>query len=137
MSVSSGDVQVTLGRPLTSAEHGQATKWIGQARIIIGVRASELGTTLDQLDQAVLDMVVTEAVANRFKRPDDATQVTVQHDETQVSRRYETSSGQVEITDAWWALLFPQSVGGPDAFTISPAYTPDHCHHPYETRHAW
>jgi len=138
MSVTSGDVQATLGRSLTTPEHGQATKWIGQARIIIGVRAGELGTTLDELDQAVLDMVVTEAVARRFKRPDDATQVTVQHDDTQVSRRYETSSGQIEILDQWWDLLFPAAAGGGGggAFTISPAYQPDHHPH-FGSHHAW
>lgn len=134
MSVSSDDVQVTLGRTLTPAQHAQATKWIGQARTIIGVRAAELGSSLEDLDQAVLDMVVTEAVANRMKRPDDATQVTVQHDETQISRRYESSTGQIEITDAWWAMLFPASAGGGESFSVPLAYEPDRGHW---HGHAW
>ena len=70
------------------------------------------------VEHAALQEHVTEAVANRLKRPDDATEVTVQHDDTQVSRRYESSTGQIEILDQWWALLFPATAGAGGAFTI-------------------
>ena len=108
------DVQTTLGRPLTDAQKEQADAWIEQARTIIRGRLGDL----DLLDQPTLDMVVTEAVADRTKRPDSATQVTVQVDDGQVSKRYESSAGQIHILDEWWALLSPKTSGG--AFTIHP-----------------
>lgn len=138
MTVNSDDVQVTLGRTLTHQQHAQAAKWIGQASAIIAARATQQGLTLADLDQQLLDLVVTEAVANRLKRPDDATQVTVQHDDTQVSRRYESSTGQIEILDEWWALLFPATAGAGGAFSITPAYQPDHHRHLHPGFHdAW
>lgn len=118
MAVNSSDVQVTLGRTLTSQQHAQAAMWIGQATALIAARATLHGLALSELDPDILDMVITEAVANRLKRPDDATEVTVQHDDTQVSRRYESSTGQIEILDQWWALLFPATAGAGGAFTI-------------------
>ena len=110
------DVQATMGRPLTSAEIYQSTLWIGQARSIIGAR---LGS-LEALDQGILDMIVTEAVANRLKRPDSATQVSVSVDDGQVSRTYESSTGQIEILPQWWALLSPTTTTG--AFSVRPHY---------------
>jgi YesN/AraC family two-component response regulator len=103
------DVQATLGRTLTTLQQQQADKWITQARTIIGARAVREATTLDGLDQDILAMVVTEAVANRMKRPDDATQVQVQVDDAQTTRRYESATGQIEITEDWWDILFPST----------------------------
>lgn len=110
------DVQVTLGRTFDTAQILQVSAWIEQARIIIGARATREGTTLDALDQTILDMVVTEAVAARVKKPDDATQVQVQVDEASVNRTYESSTGQIEILVQWWELLFPATT--PVAFSI-------------------
>jgi flagellar hook assembly protein FlgD len=128
------DVQKTLGRTLNAAQQQQATTWISQALTIIGARAKLERTTIDNLDDGILDMVVTEAVANRLKRPDDATQVSVQVDDAQVNRTYKSSSGQIEIRDEWWKLLFPDSGAG--SFTVKLAYTPDHHHHGHH-HHDW
>ncbi len=133
MAVTWHDVQITLGRTLTTPQQQQAEAWIVQARIIIATAAALRATTIDALDQGTLDMVVTEAVASRLKRPDDATQVSVSVDDAQVSRRYESSTGQIEITGAWWDLLFPSTSGR--AFTIGTHMTPDRC--PRDRRHDW
>lgn len=127
MTVTWRDVQATLGRTLTQAQQIQADKWIQQARVIIGARAMREGTTIEDLDQDALDMVITEAVADRAKRPDDATEITVKVDDGQTTRRYESSSGQIEIRGEWWELLFPATTSG--AFSITPSYVPDR-HHP-------
>ena len=119
------DVQTTLGLTLTATQKSQATAWIRQAEIIIRARAISRHTTLEQLDPETLDYVVTEAVADRLRNPDDATQVTIQIDDGQVTKRRETATGQITIRDEWWALLFPdRNPGG--AFTI-----------PLHHRHAW
>lgn len=123
MAVTWQNVQNTLGRTLTPEQKTQAEAWIPQARILINNRAVLEGTTIDLLDQPSVDMIVTEAVADRFRKPDDATQVTVQVDDSQVSRRYETSTGQVRIRDEWWDLLFPKNAGA--AASVPLAYTPD------------
>ena len=123
MAVTWQNVQNTLGRTLTPEQKIQVEAWIPQARILINNRAIIKGTTINDLDQPSVDMVVTEAVADRLRRPDDATQVTVQVDDSQVSRRYETSTGQVRIRDEWWDLLFPESVA--TAGSVPLAYTPD------------
>lgn len=116
MAVTWIDVQTTLGRPLTPAEQGQSELWITQARNIIGRRLGDLAA----LDQAILDMVVTEAVANRVKRPDSATEVSVQIDDGQTTKRYESAAGQIEILPEWWALLSPTATSG--AFSVRPHY---------------
>ena len=113
---SSNDVQTTLGRIFTDLQRSQAEAWILQAETIIGARAVREGTTLNALDQGILAMVVTEAVAARVKRPDDATQVQVQIDDASSTRRYESSTGQIEILDIWWNLLFPGEIQA--AFSI-------------------
>ena len=94
------EVQTTVGRTLTTQEQQQAELWIGQARTIISRGPDGRSPMdLDSLDQQVLDMVVTEAVADRVKHPDDATQVDVSVDDGRVSRRYESGSGQIRIRD--------------------------------------
>lgn len=115
-------VETTLGRSLSDAEQAQAGLWISQALTIISSRLGD--TTL--LDQDVLAMVVTEAVANRIKRPDSATQISVSVDDGQVSRTYESSTGGIEILPEWWELLSPASAGA--AFSVTPYYVaPDAC----------
>jgi hypothetical protein len=125
------EVEQTLGRTLTNPQRQQAAMWIGQALTIIEARAVRENTTAAALDQHVLDMVVTEAVADRFRYPDDATQITVQVDDGQVSRRYESATGQIRIRDEWWNMLFPTNTGG--AFTIRL----DRPHRHPGSHHAW
>ena len=134
MATSVTNVQITVGRTLTATETAQATLWIEDARAIISLgRDGRSIVDLDGLDQTTLDMVVREAVASRVKRPDDASQVSVQVDDAQVSRRYESGTGQIEITDRWWDMLFPTTSRG--AFTISAV--PRHVHHHHGYPHAW
>lgn len=127
MAVTWQNVQTATGRTLTSTEQAQATMWIQDARTIISNRAVREQTTLDQLDQPTLDLVVREAVTARIKRPDGAKQVSISVDDGQVSRTYETATGQIEITDTWWDLLFPDAE--PEAWSAQPSCTPD-CHSP-------
>lgn len=127
MAVSPDDVAVTLGRTLSSPEQDQAQQWIGDAMLLISVRAQRERTTVSSLDQAVVDMVVREAVAARLKKPDAAKQVSIQVDDGQVSKTYEAATGQIEITADWWELLFPS--GQSEAFSIPLAYQHPH-HHP-------
>lgn len=130
MAVSDFEVQTSLGRPLTPAEVEQARLWIGDARTIIS-HGPEGHSTIDlsTLDEETLDMVVREAVANRLKRPDSATQVSVSVDDGQVSRTYESSTGQLEILPWMWNMLLPAESGA--AFTIGTA------HLKRVHRHAW
>ena len=119
MAVLAFDVQTAVGRPLTPSEMAQAELWIDDAKIIISRGPDGRSeVNLAALDQRTLDMVVREAVANRIKRPDSAKQVSVSVDDGQVSRTYETATGQIEILPAWWALLLPAESGA--AFTITP-----------------
>lgn len=125
MAITVADVQTSVGRPLTDAEQGQAWMWIGDARTII-THGPDGRSTIDlaTLDESTLDMVVREAVANRIKRPDSATQVSVSVDDGQVSRTYESGTGQIEILPWMWSILMPAASGG--AFTIGTAYPRGH-----------
>ena len=123
------EVQTTVGRTLTTQEQQQAELWIGQARTIISRGPDGRSPMdLDSLDQQVLDMVVTEAVADRVKHPDDATQVDVSVDDGRVSRRYESGSGQIRIRDEWWAMLEPDPKRSSGAFTIRSVPAPNYRH---------
>lgn len=120
MTVTPNDVAVALGRPSpVGPAVGQWQFWIDSARLLIKARLGDL--TL--LDQAVLDYVVTEAVAAQVRKPDDATQVDVAVDDARVSRRYSSGTGRVSILDEWWDLLSPE-VDSSGAFTVNPAYVP-------------
>lgn len=131
MAVTVEHVRVSVGRPLTTFETDQATLWISDALVLIGARATRERTNLASLDQGSLDMVVREAVAARIKKPDDATQVSVSVDDGQMSRTYKSATGQIEITDAWWELLFPSGSG--EAFSVPLGYRPPrHHHHDHE-----
>ncbi len=138
MAVTLAQVATAVGRPLKSTEEAQATLWIGDARTIISRGPDGKSVIdLDTLDQAVLDMVVREAVADRIKNPDPVSKVTVAVDDGSTSREYVAASGQLRIREEWWAMLIPAETG--DAFSVPLAYTPDprvqhhhlHGHHPH------
>ena len=106
--------------------YSQWQLWIEDAELLITRWAAERGLALADLDQAVVAYVVREAVAARVKRPDDATQVDVAVDDARVSRRYSSSTGQIEIRPEWWAMLEPvTSTASASAFSISPAFEAD------------
>jgi hypothetical protein len=77
--------------------------WINDALMLIEDRQTLL--SVESLDQAKLDYVVREAVADHIRRPDDATQVTIAIDDGSSSRSYKSGNGRVTIRDEWWALL--------------------------------
>ena len=106
MSVTPAMLAVALGR--TAPEPGSVTEqqwelWISDAEMLIEERRARLGAEIP--DEAKLDYVVREAVADHIKRPDDATQVTVSVDDASSSRTYQSGKGRVTILDEWWALL--------------------------------
>ncbi|ERI39183.1 hypothetical protein M707_02720 [Arthrobacter sp. AK-YN10] len=106
MSVTPAMLAVALGR--TAPEPGSVTEqqwelWISDAQMLIEERRARLGVEVP--DEAKLDYVVREAVADHIKRPDDATQVTVSVDDASSSRTYQSGKGRVTILDEWWALL--------------------------------
>ncbi|MFC8037827.1 hypothetical protein ACFUOZ_00540 [Paenarthrobacter sp. NPDC057355] len=106
MSVTPAMLAVALGR--AAPEPGSVTEqqwdlWISDAEMLIEERRARLGVEVP--DEAKLDYVVREAVADHIKRPDDATEVTVSVDDASSSRRYQSGKGRVTILDEWWALL--------------------------------
>lgn len=111
MAVTSATIAVALGRTAPEVDSPtdlQWEMWIEDARMLIEARLGDL----TELDQAVLDYVVREAVVMQVRRPDDATQVTVSVDDGSTSRTYRSSSGRVTILDAWWELLSPTEARG-------------------------
>lgn len=111
------DVALALGVPTpdpASIEAKQWQRWLDWAERQIVRR---LGS-VDTLNADDVAYVEAEAVALKVKRPDSATQVDVQVDDSRMSKRYESSTGQVTILDEWWAMLTPAST--PTAFTIAP-----------------
>lgn len=103
-------IAVTLGQsaPVEGSDTWATwVQWIDDAELAIRVGLIRRGVEggLDALDQDVLAFVVREAVALKVKRPDSATQVDVAVDDAKVSRRYESSTGQVTILPEWWGML--------------------------------
>ena len=128
MSVSVEDVAINAGRlpeSITELQQQQIQRWIDYAEATIAHRMGDL----DALDQDVLAMVITEAVSARFVQPEKLTQVDVRVDDASYSKRYQESSGLVEILPEWWALLGWVDPASRRSFSIRPHYTPDggHC----------
>lgn len=124
MTTTVDDIAVELGRPTpstTDIAFSQWNKWIDRTRSMIKHRLGDLS----DLDQHVLDDVVTQTVAEYVKRPDEATQVDTQIDDARVSRRYEKSAGRLVIRDEWWELLVPGSTKT-GAFTVLSYGEPDY-----------
>lgn len=126
MAVTHENIATRLGvaTPDQSSVQGkQWTAWIGDARRLIRVRAERLGVTLEDLDQEVVDAVVTLAVVAMARKPDDSTMVDVSVDDGRVSRHYSSSTGRVTILDEWWLDL---GLGGNSgAFSTRPGFEPD------------
>lgn len=126
MAVTLDDIATRLGvaTPTNDSPEGkQWLAWIGDATLLVRLRAESLGLTLEGLDPEALDRVVTLAVVAMARKPDDATTVDVAIDDGRVSRRYETSTGRVGIIDQWWEWLGLTSPSG--AFSTRPGFEPD------------
>lgn len=126
MAVTLDDIATRLGvaTPSPDSPTGkQWSAWIGDATLLIRLRAEALGLSLEELDQDALDRVVTLAVVAMARKPDDATTVDVSVDDGRVSRRYESSTGRVGILDEWWSWLGLVEASG--AFSTRPGFESD------------
>lgn len=120
MAVTPATIAVALG--VTAPQPGSITEqqwqlWIDDAEMLIDARATKLGVTPDALK---LDYVVREAVVAHIKKPDDATQVTVQVDDGMTSKSYRSGKGRVNILDEWWQLLGLTDTSGAFAIDMVP-----------------
>lgn len=127
MTVTPDQVALTLGDSCPNPiPFEQWDLWISDATLLITNWATRNGYTFAGLDSATVDYVIREAVALKVKRPDSATQVDVAVDDARVSRRYESSTGQITILPQWWDLLTPVDAASSDgAFTVTPYYEAD------------
>lgn len=110
MAVTVDTIAVAQGRTAPAEgtpERAQWDMWIADAVRSIERRAERQGVTMDSLNAEDVDYVVREAVVDHIKHPDDATQVTVAVDDTNMSRTYRSGRGRVTILPEWWELLFP------------------------------
>lgn len=108
MAVTPAMIAVKLG--MTAPEPGSVLdqQWqmdIDDAMMLIENRAEQLDVDLDTISEKKIDYVVREAVAAHIKKPDDATQVTVQVDDGMTSKSYKSGKGRVAILDEWWTML--------------------------------
>ena len=115
MTVQVSDIETALGRTLTAQEQAQATQWIADALMLIGVR---LGDT-DLLDQQALDYVVREAVVARFRNPEGYQSESIDD----YTYRHGSETRRVTILAEWWELLSPARSAA--AFSTRPTFDPD------------
>lgn len=127
MAVTPDQVATTLGVSCPDPiPYAQWDMWISDATLLITDWATRNGYTFAGLDSATVDYVIRESVALKVKRPDSATQVDVAVDDGRVSRRYESSTGQITILPEWWDLLTPAAArGSSGAFSIRLSFTGD------------
>lgn len=120
MTITADDVALELGVATpTALQQSQWTKWIGEALYLIGRRYD-----VNSLNPQDVDYVVLHAVVAHARNPRNATQVDIKVDDGSVSKRYESGSGRVTISDDLWDMLGDEPT--PDgAFTVRPAYVPD------------
>lgn len=120
MTVSTDQIETSLGRSLTDTELAQATQWVGDAELVIRVRLGDL----EELDADVLNYVVREAVVNKIERKkgDNASAVTVAVDDGSVTRRYEKLTASDFDLD-WWNMLMPGT--NASAFSTRPSFEAD------------
>lgn len=135
MAVTLNDIAARLGvaTPDSNSPQGkQWVTWIGDAEALIDIRAAALGVDRATLNPELVDRVVALAVVAMARKPDDSTTLDVAIDDGRVSRRWETSTGQVGILDDWWgwlglvgdgALGSFQMYGEPDRHPLDPWVT--------------
>lgn len=116
LAITSDDIVTELGRALTDAEKQQAGKWLAAAQAIIRKRLGDL----ERLDQDLLEYVVVQMVAERFRHPaDGATSVQVSVDDATSVRRFGDSAAGLLLRPEWIDLLTPDEDLS-QAFTIRP-----------------
>ena len=124
MYATAGEVSAHLGRPLTPAEDAQVDMWIGWLESDIIERFPNHSA----LNATLLQRAIVESVAAYMRNPDDATQVSedisVDDGRWQRSRRYQSSTGRVELLPHWWARLGWVEPSVRQAFSVRPHYAP-------------
>jgi hypothetical protein len=116
------DVQVSLGRALTTAETTQATGLLERAELLITRRLTDLADRI--VDDASLEDVVvlveSDAVARVLRNPNGVYQEHV--DDYSYTRDRAVSSGALYISDEEWDLLLvtPGTTVPSEAFSIRP-----------------
>lgn len=108
MTVTPAMIAVKLGVAAPEPGSIQDQQWlmdIADALMLIENRADQLGVEMSTISEKKLDYVVRESVVAHIKKPDDATQVTVQVDDGMTSKSYKSARGRVAILDEWWTML--------------------------------
>ena len=108
MAVTPDNIAVAMGvaAPETdSIQWQQWSLWIDDAVMLIENRAEQLDIDPATIGELKFDYVVRESVVAHIKKPDDATQVSVQVDDGMTSKSYRSGKGRVTILDEWWVLL--------------------------------
>lgn len=126
MAVTPDNIAVAMG--VTAPEPGsivwqQWSLWIDDANMLIDAQADKLGVDPATIDEAKLDYVVREAVVAHVKKPDDATQVSIQVDDGMTSKSYRSGKGRVSILDEWWTLLGLTDPSGAFSLDMAPGFS--------------
>lgn len=108
MAVTPENIAVAMGVAAPesdSIQWQQWSLWIDDAVMLIENRAEQLDIDPATIGELKFDYVVRESVVAHIKKPDDATQVSVQVDDGMTSKSYRSGKGRVTILDEWWVLL--------------------------------
>jgi hypothetical protein len=108
MAVTPENIAVAMGvaaPEIYSIQWQQWLLWIDDAVMLIENRAEQLDIDPATIGELKFDYVVRESVVAHIKKPDDATQVSVQVDDGMTSKSYRSGKGRVTILDEWWVLL--------------------------------
>lgn len=108
MAVTPDNIAVAMGVAAPepdSIQWQQWSLWIDDATMLIENRAEQLDIDPATIGELKFDYVVRESVVAHIKKPDDATQVSVQVDDGMTSKSYRSGKGRVTILDEWWVLL--------------------------------
>lgn len=123
MAVTPENIAVAMGVAAPepdSIQWQQWSLWIDDAAMLIETRAEQLDIDAAGIDEAKFDYVIREAVVAHIKKPDDATQVSVQVDDGMTSKSYRSGKGRVTILDEWWVLLGLTDPSGAFAIDMVP-----------------
>jgi predicted transcriptional regulator YdeE len=115
------DVEVRLGRTLTTAETAQVEAWIADLEEQIKVRIPDLDAaiTAGAPTAALLKAIIAGAVKRAADNPKGLKSLTVAVDDWSKTEVAGTPSADILfLTDEEWNYLLPGSPG--DAFTIRP-----------------
>lgn len=123
MAVTPGNIAVAMGVAAPepdSIQWQQWSLWIDDATMLIENRAEQLDIDHATIGELKFDYVVRESVVAHIKKPDDATQVSVQVDDGMTSKSYRSGKGRVTILDEWWVLLGLTDPSGAFAIDMVP-----------------